>query len=199
MIPLIFASVMDTLYQLLQDFDGTKATSVDDLTLAFGVIANHVLNGGHFEINDGTKIFPLEIEFYYFNEDVHAPKELNDSKMYHKGKTIPYFPILSFYPHESGVDVTFENKEKSFRASFLIRRYEYQYIDPEEKGMTDNPRHLWEDMFGYHTMNGGGINIRWVDEPFCPSGAPTSSVRVNLTTEMNGQKVQDPKPWRFSK
>ena len=78
-----------------------------------------------------------------------APKELNDSKMYHKGKGIPYFPVLSFYPHESGVDVTFENKEKGFRASFLIRKYEYRYNNPNETGVADNPRDLVPGLHAY--------------------------------------------------
>ena len=190
---------MNTLYQLLKDFDGTKAKSIDELTQSFGVIAQRVLYGGHFLINDDTEIYPHEIEFYYFNEDSHAPKELNDSKMYHKGKGIPYFPVLSFYPHESGVDVTFENKEKGFRASFLIRKYEYRYNNPNETGVADNPRHLWEDMFGYHSMNGEGLSIRWIDDPDFQPAEPNTSVRVNLTTMIDGQKVQDPKPWRFSK
>ena len=119
--------------------------------------------------------------------------------MYHKGKGIPYFPVLSFYPHESGVDVTFENKEKGFRASFLIRKYEYKYNNPDETGVADNPRHLWEDMFGYHSMNGEGLCIRWIDDPDFQPAEPKTSVRVNLTTMIDGQKAQDPKPWRFSK
>lgn len=79
----------------MKDFDGTKAKSIDELTQSFGVIAQRVLYGGHFLINDGTEIYPHEIEFYYFNEDSHAPKELNDSKMYHKVKA---FLIFLFFP-----------------------------------------------------------------------------------------------------
>lgn len=41
---------MNTLYQLLKDFDGTKAKSIDELTQSFGVIAQRVLYGGHFLI-----------------------------------------------------------------------------------------------------------------------------------------------------
>ena len=102
---------MNTLYQLLKDFDGTKAKSIDELTQSFGVIAQRVLYGGHFLINDDTEIYPHEIEFYYFNEDSLAPKELNDYKMYHNGKGIPYWSVLSFYPRECGVDVSLEDKE----------------------------------------------------------------------------------------
>ena len=86
---------MNTLYQLLKDFDGTKAKSIDELTQSFEVIAQRVLYGGHFLINDDTEIYPHEIEFYYFNEDSLAPKELTDSKMYHKGKGIR---IFQFFP-----------------------------------------------------------------------------------------------------
>ena len=132
---------MNTLYQLLKDFDGTKAKSIDELTQSFGVIAQRVLYGGHFLINDGTEIYPHEIEFYY----------------------------------------------------------EYRYNNPDETGVADNPRHLWEDMFGYHSINGEGLSIRWIDDPDFQPAEPKSSVRVNLTTIIDGQKVQDPKAWRFSK
>ena len=40
---------MNTLYQLLKDFDGTKAKSIDELTQSFGVIAQRVLYGATFQ------------------------------------------------------------------------------------------------------------------------------------------------------
>ena len=45
----IFALTMNTLYQLLKDFDGTKAKSIDELTQSFGVIAERVLYGATFQ------------------------------------------------------------------------------------------------------------------------------------------------------
>ena len=55
---------MNNLYKLLKEFDGTKAKSIDELTQSFGVIAERVLYGAHLSINDGTEIYPHEIEFY---------------------------------------------------------------------------------------------------------------------------------------
>ena len=37
---------------------------------------------------------------------------------------LPYFPLGSLNPHTSGIDITFENQEKRYRASCLIRKYE---------------------------------------------------------------------------
>jgi len=192
---------MKTLLQLLQDFDGTKATCIDDLTACFKKIAKRVLYGGHFEINDQTEIYPTDIEFYYFNENRDSIKELNDSRMYHKGKDVPYFPTMSFYPHESGVDVTFENgnEGKKYRASFLIRAYKYRYYHPNEEGEDSNPRHLWEDMFGYHSIGENGISIKWVDDVEFTANEPKQNKRFHLNTEVDKNVVPDTKPWRFIK
>lgn len=181
---------MKTLLTLLKEFDGTKAATVDDLTRDFKEIARRVLYGGHFEIGDKTEIYPMDIEFYYFNENPGSPKELNDSRMYHKGKDLPYFPLFSFYPNESGVDVTFENEERHLRASFLIRAYRYKYFDPVIEGVESSPRHLWEDMFGYHSLAEGGLNVRWVDAPKFAAGEPVLRNRATFCDE---------KPWRFIK
>lgn len=195
----IFALDMKTLLQLLKDFDGTKATSVDDLTGQFKEIATRVLFGGHFEINDMTEIFPTDIEFYYFNENPNAPVELNDSRMYHKGKNLDYFPIFSFYPNESGVDVTFEHEDKKFRASFLIRSYRYKYCNPDTEGLVTNPRYLWEDMFGYHSIGENGISIKWVDESDFNADDLSPIKRHHLNTEKGNQIVPDEKLWRFKR
>ena len=48
-------------------------------------------------------------------------------------------------------------------------------------------------------MNGEGLSIRWIDDPDFQPAEPNTSVRVNLTTMIDGQKAQDSKPWRFSK
>lgn len=190
---------MKTLLQLLKDFDGTKAKTIDELTQEFKIIANRVLFGGHFEINDKTEIFPLDIEFYYYNENSNAPADLNDSRMYHRGKNLDYFPIFSFYPNESGVDVTFEHEDKKFRASFLIRKYRYKYVDPDVEDTIDKPRYLWEDMFGYHSIGENGISIKWVDEPDFEFVDLKPIKREHLNTEEDGKIVPDKKPWRFKK
>lgn len=38
-----------------------------------------------------------------------------------------------------------------------------------------------------------------INIPVLKSAEPNTSVRVNLTTMIDGQKAQDSKPWRFSK
>jgi len=194
---------MKTLEQLLSDFDGRKAKSVSDLTTAFEDIAKRVLYGGFFEINDKTRIFPLEIEFYYYNENKQYPEDLNDNGMYHhnnKGKDdVPYFPIFTLYPHKSGVDVTFENKKREFRASFLIRTYHYEYESPETSDDAEKPSYLWEDMFGLHSLSGNGFSIKWHDDDSFEVLDPKKSPRIHFNKYVDGKKVADKKPWRFSR
>lgn len=187
----------EKLIELLEAFDGTKATCEEDLTKSFEPIARRVLFGGHFLINGDTRIFPLDIEFYYYNDEKGKDDELNDSRMYHKGRNLPYFPVLSFYPHESGVDVTFENECLHTRASFLIRAYHYEY--PDAQGDEENPRFLWEDMFGYHSFRSGGLSIRWEDDESFSVGKYEKTVRKNLNSGSGKGLVQDKKIRRFIK
>ena len=112
--------------------------------------------------------------------------------MYHKGKDVPYFPVVgTFYPHESGVDVTFENQDQQYRASFLIRAYKYENKGP----VVNKPRFLWEDLFGYESFLGDGFNIKWVD-------AFDDVQEVIIVTDSryhlkDADMQSDKKPWRF--
>ena len=65
----------------------------------------------------------------------------------------PYFKFGSFNLHQSGVDVTFENEEKKYRASFLIRSYRVLKTDDGLYPKNDNTQydphstHIFDDMF----------------------------------------------------
>ena len=121
-------------------------------------------------------IQPTAIELYYHEEKDGGFK---DPIMYHtdyrkrtdkkaKGATyfsltklseLPYFPVGSLNPHTSGIDVTFENAEKKYRASFLIRKYKVKYENGEER-TTDNSTEIYDDMlFGGIPLN----NSDWID------------------------------------
>ena len=181
---------MKTLQEALQGFNARNA---DENTIQgmFAEIALIVLSGGYFLVNDNTRIYPMDIEFYLYGEKADDPAWMKDANMYHKGKSVPYFPVVgTFYPNESGVDVTFENKEQEYRASFLIRAYKYQPDGPT----IDKPRYLWEDLFGYESFLGNGLHIQWVDTPEEADITIQADVRHNLK-DAHGNP--DTKPWRF--
>ncbi|MCR4602242.1 MAG: hypothetical protein K5683_01740 [Prevotella sp.] len=58
---------------------------------------------------------------------------------------LPYFPMGSLNPHTSGIDVTFENPQAQYRASFLIREYEVDYGNGE-RHYVKNSTDLYDDM-----------------------------------------------------
>lgn len=181
---------MKTLNQALTEFNARNA---DDNTIQgmFAEIAVIVLSGGYFLVNESTRIYPMDIEFYLYGERVDDPNWMKDINMYHKGKDVPYFPIVgTFYPHESGVDVTFENETEQYRASFLIRGYKYEKNGPK----VEKPRYLWEDLFGYGSFLGDGLKIKWVDAYDDADVEIDTDVRYNLK---DANKKQDTKPWRF--
>lgn len=143
------------------------ASTVDEMTKQFEQIAQIVFNG-RFVVNKAYEIYPIEIEFYFYDE---AHKTIVDPQMYHVGKDIPYFPIGSVCPNRSGVDVTFE-REGQYRASFLIRGYEYKSIAGDEETYINNdkkdhlkfkPQYLWEDLFGNASVLENGLSMVWVD------------------------------------
>lgn len=183
---------MITLAQAIAAFDPKNA---DENTIQdqFWSIAEVALYGGYFLVNEETHIYPVEIEFYLYVEDTPKGSWQRDANMYHKGKGVPYFPKEgSLYPHRSGVDYTFENEEQKYRASFLIRLYKYEVGGDVIK----NPTYLWEDLFGYNTIAGKGLTIRWVDDPEDVEPVREQDTRINLN---DGNGKPDKKPWRFIK
>ena len=183
---------MKTLSEVIAAFDPRRA---DENTIQdqFWSIAEVALYGGYFLVNEETRIYPVEIEFYLYVENDPKGKWQQDANMYHKGKDVPYFPKEgSLYPHRSGVDYTFENEEQKYRASFLIRCYQYE-VGGE---IIRKPTYLWEDLFGYNSIAGNGLTIRWVDDPEEVTPIKKQEKRLNLN---DGKGKADEKPWRFIK
>lgn len=88
-------------------------------------LAETFLFGGYINVRDQYHIYLRTVEFYYHEEDGTE----KDPIMYHRNNyyvagEIPYFNPLSFNSHDTGVDITFENKDEHIRASVLIRAYE---------------------------------------------------------------------------
>ncbi len=126
------------------------------------------------------KIQPTVLELYYHEEKDGG---FRDPIMYHtdyrkrtekkaKGETyfsltglneLPYYPIGSLNPHTSGIDVTFENAQEKYRASFLIRAYSVTYENGKTRTV-DNSTEIYDDLL----LNGISLEnadwIEWVDD-----------------------------------
>ena len=140
----------------------------DAIAKCFIPCAKRIL-AGHFEVKnnvDGAnitrEIYPTVIELYYHEENDGG---FQDPIMYHtdyrkrselKAKretyftltgldSLPYYPIGSLNPHTSGIDVTFENSEKHYRASFLIREYKVIYENKKERTV-ENSTEIYDDL-----------------------------------------------------
>jgi len=105
------------------------------------------------------EIHPTAIELYYHEE---GDDRFKDPIMYHTDDrkkaehldffqkrgidSIPYFPIGSFHPHTSGIDITFENPDLKYRASFLIREYNVVYVNGKPPINVKNSTEIYDDM-----------------------------------------------------
>lgn len=78
------------LQEALEQF--TPANSVNELTQQFENIAQIVFNG-RFVVNKEYEIYPIEIEFYFQDEENGT---IIEPQMYHVGD-VPYFPIGSLW------------------------------------------------------------------------------------------------------
>lgn len=133
-----------------------KMASLDE---QFSQMAKELLYGGYFLVEDDKHLYLDDIEFYYHEE---AEGGLKDPIMYHtnmnegKGNEIPYFEMGRLHLHTSGVDVTFENKEKQYRASFLIRGF---HVD--RKDYDPHSTHVYNEMLYMGVPLGKSIEIKW--------------------------------------
>lgn len=157
----------DSLRTVLSDFKGTSATADEKLLdKQFRLIAQYLICYGYLEITSGQKskkIFIDDLEFYYHEENENGIKDPiiyhRNHPEYKKPKTEDYyFEIGELNLHQSGIDITFENKAMQYRASALIRGYRM-----EEDGDTiPYSTHIYDDLFrGMSVLD--GITIKWVD------------------------------------
>ena len=180
-----------SLYSKLKDFSGVvhikdHAQKYEELQKQYTCIAEYVFFEGYFDVNGKRRIYPTDIEFYYHEEDAEG---LKDPIMYHTNdhekKQLDYYPLSSLNFHVSGLDVTFENKEKKYRASFLIREYKVFDFNGkdwiETKDCENRSTYIYEDLLMNIPLS-EGINIKWIG---CPSEKeaswkPIVSSRVNV-------------------
>ena len=193
---------MDALIKILEKFDENRENRVKGedwssktieekhkaIAEWFRPCAEKILCNGYFLVN-GEYIIDLgAIELYYHEEEdggikdyimYHTNAHSSKSKVYKLNNyCFPYFKFGSFNLHQSGVDVTFENEEKKYRASFLIRSYRVLktedglYPENDNTEYDTHSTHIFDDMFysGY-----GNTEIVWIptdkkvgDVELCP-------------------------------
>lgn len=175
---------MEKLIEILEQFEQERTKRQNDwnekaVADCFYPLAEQILCKGYFLIN-GRYIIDLgAIELYYHEENgtikdhimyhtnEHLPKNYKEVIKYEGG--YPYFKLGSFNLHTSGVDVTFENQNEKYRASFLIRSYRVLKKENEEdvKGL-EMPfdacsTHIFDDMFySGILLNSNSNTIEWI-------------------------------------
>ncbi|MFI3249131.1 MAG: hypothetical protein R3Y39_08405 [Rikenellaceae bacterium] len=196
-----------------------------DLDAEFQKLAKYFLTKGYFEINreQGRKIYICDVEFYYHEEK----GKIKDYAMYHrngrdKNNMKPqYFKVGQLNAHSSGVDITFENKDKEYRAGMLVRGFKivdhcpdgYDYHKyPQSKGYDQCSTYFYDALLNYRDLS-SGLSIKWVEGEHNLKGYDiTSAPRINIFQyhqegEKVGQKVTIPESsknyikcnrmWRF--
>lgn len=202
------------LKEVLSQFQGANGNEIN-LAEQFMCLAEYFLYGGYLLVNGKARVYLRDIEFYY-HEEVGSVK---DPIMYHRNtkrnKDVKYFPLGLLNAHESGIDITFENKQKQYRASMLIRGF--NIIEGEATLPVEYNRHsthIYEALFMQSSLL-EGIHIKWIHEPTFPYNKDKieTAVRVNVSEyDENGNKktyegsssctenkkyVQNERNWRF--
>lgn len=162
----------------------------------FRPCAEKLLCKGYFLINDEYIIDLGAIELYYHEEEgnikdhimYHTNEHPSKSEVFKLNNGYPYFKMGSFNLHSSGVDVTFENETKKYRASFLIRSYRV-FNKNEEKKVYDLSypfdkcsTHIFDDIFyggiSFDTMN--KTTIEWIELKTCKKEDIERCPRTNV-------------------
>lgn len=209
---------MQTLFDKLKDFDkkinaSTNETNLDDY---FRVLAPSFLYGGYIQVRNDYRVYIRTVEFYFHSEE----KGVKDPIVYHRNgrnlEVIPYFPLMSLHAHQSGIDITFENEKKQYRASALIRSYEVKNKD-EKYLVWSKDKFLESAEYNYNTqstyiydlLNGFALGdengIRWGDESRAQTKDIIEKTRQNVyqsEDEMVYKPIKDKRcnrKWSFTR
>ena len=198
---------MEKLIKILKQFDQERTKRLNHwneeaIVEAALPLAKEFLCNGYFLVNGKYIIDIGAIELYYHEEK----GDIKDDKMYHINKHLPknykemfkhdggypYFSVGSFNLHQSGVDITFENEEKKYRASFLIRSYRVltNSKDIAIKDIKYDPysTHIYDDLFysGLLLSTNERTTIEWIE--YDKGGEIEQKPRKN---------IKDARPWQF--
>ncbi len=153
--------VREPLLECLSKFSGAKGETrekrEESLIAPFRAIATKLIHGGYFAVSDKEgvryRIYIHSIEFYYHEEiESGEDKRVCDWVMYHRnplyGRKKESLATGSLFPHDSGVDITFEDQQDKaedvrYRASALIRSFQVTTGDNETMVVfEDCPKHI---------------------------------------------------------
>lgn len=146
------------LFQALKAFKGAEGCEAN-LFEEFKKIAEAAFFSGYFLINGGCKdVYKLKltcIEFYYHEDDGY----IKDKIKYLKGKDEFGYALGAVCPNPSGVDVLFDDPQKKYHASFLIRGY--KAIEPGKKEWENNEKRKdWAPHDFWYDFTTGAIKSR---------------------------------------
>ncbi len=202
----------------------------------FKKLAKSFLYGGYVSVWDSKseryRIFIRTVEFYCHCES-GLPK---DPIVYHRnGKyfrkknegndnefefEVPYFPLMAFHAHTSGIDITFENKDLELRSSALIRAYEVYDVQSKKFLIYDTKSQRFmecqdgqkrvnpQSTYLYYFLNGFlGEYVKWEDKPWSDAKTVKADKRRNVfeyddkeeIIEKDGKKVKDERKWSFTR
>ena len=152
----------DSLKSALDSFRFANANEENLGKEIFPKIASQFLYGGYILLNNKEKLYLREIEFYFLNTD----DSIREDKMYRReSPDDDWLDIGTLFPHNSGIDITFEDTIKhQFRASVLIRAFDLFDMDnnpillDEERSLT-----TYEMILSRGNIF-DGVSFKWVDE-----------------------------------
>jgi len=173
---------MDELIKILRQFDEKRSQKIgmnwnaNAVAECFKPCAEDILCKGYFLINEKYIIDIGAIELYYHEDGedgnikdyimYHTNAHPYKSRMFEIAEGYPYYKFGSFNMHQSGLDITFENQEKKYRASFLIRSYRLLETENGKFPISDNTKydhcstHIFDDMF-YEGISFNNTKIEW--------------------------------------
>jgi len=190
----------------------------------FSELAPAFLYGGYIQVRNDYKVYIRTVEFYFHSEKtngVHDPIVYHRNTRYIEGD-VPFFPLMSIHAHASGFDITFENKEKQYRASALIRAYEIWDIARKNYIVYDKTIQKFREFkendnvingqstYLYDFLNGfNKESVRWVNEKTNQTIVAKQTHRKGVfestnpnkyePKEVDGQKVKDNRQWSFTR
>lgn len=202
---------MEKLKEILKQFDTNRnefkgVWDENAVAACFQPCAKEILSNGYFLINETYIIELGSIELYYHEEEgsikdpvmYHTNNKGAYSKYYKEKNELPFFEFGSFNFHTSGIDITFE-KEKKYRASFLIRSYRVlenkDQLKSDEIEFDTCSTHIFEDMFpkGVLLNDKKKIDIEWVVDEYKRNVAVVPCKRINIaeyTKNSDGKYVK---------
>lgn len=135
-------------------------------------LAKYLIYGGYFECSERNRLYITSVEFYFHEEESCFENRIVDPIMYHRNKTWKtkrdkyepaYFKVGTIYPHQSGIDITFE-KPKEYRASALIRSFNINNQMKDGKLIEDDRSTLVYDyLFDGYSVEGSDLKWRPVE------------------------------------